>query len=79
MLPVMVPFFFLPFLIENSQIQFNAQLLGWIIGALSVILLPLIALIQGFSVTFMKSALMLVYLRLTRTPKVQPVLQELTA
>jgi hypothetical protein len=79
MLPFIVPFFFFPFLIENSQIAFNTQWLVWIVTVFSIILLPLIALIQGLSLTFMKSAMMLVYLRLTRNPRVQPVLKEAIA
>ena len=44
------------------------------------VLLPVMALVQGFSLTYMKSAMMLVYLRLTRSQASSaPVLLEANA
>jgi hypothetical protein len=42
-------------------------------AAISIVfLLPVLALVQGFSLTFMKSAFMIIYLRLTRSTVLQP-------
>jgi hypothetical protein len=73
MLPFMVPFFFLPLFMENSQVEFSIRTFGLIMAVFSIFLLPIIAVVQGFSLTYMKSTFMLVYLRLTRSPKLQPL------
>lgn len=72
MLPFMAPFFFLPLVVDSSRTGLNSQALGWILLAFSLILLPVLALVQGFSVTLMKSAFMILYLRLTRSTVLQP-------
>lgn len=78
-LPLMVPFFFFPFLFtEPSQIETSMRTFGWIMLAFGAILLPVLALVQGITITFMKSAYVVVYLRLTR-PSKQPVPAEATA
>lgn len=78
-MPFMIPFFFFPFLIsEPSQIETSMKSFGWIMLAFSVILLPVMAFVQGVTITFMKSAYILVYLRLTR-PSNSPVPVEATA
>jgi hypothetical protein len=71
-LPFMAPFFFLPLIVESSQTGFNFQVFGWILLAFSLVLLPILALVQGFSLAFMKSAFMIIYLRLTRSTVLQP-------
>lgn len=67
MLPLVVPFFFLPVLMENTQGTMNLQMFGWISLLFSLVLLPVLAVVQGAALTFMKSAFMLIYLRLTRS------------
>ena len=71
-LPFLTPFFFLPLIIDNSQTGLNFQVLGWVLLVISLVLLPVLALVQGFSLTFMKSAFMIIYLRLTRSTVLQP-------
>ena len=75
-MPFIVPFFFLPFLIDNPQIELSTQSIILFVAAFSVILLPVMALVQGITITFMKATYLLVYLRLTRDSKSQPVLLE---
>lgn len=75
-LPFMAPFFFIPFLIDNPQISLSTQSIILFIVAFSVILLPVMALVQGITITFMKATYLLVYLRLTRGSTSQPVLVE---
>ena len=77
-LPFMIPFFFFPFLFTDpSQIEASMRTFGWIMLAFGAILLPVMSLVQGVAITFMKSAYVLVYLRLTR-PSNQPVPAEAT-
>ncbi len=71
MLPFMVPFFFLPLFMESSQAELSLRTFGLIMAIFSIFLLPIIAVVQGFSLTYMKSMFMLVYLRLTRSPKLE--------
>lgn len=71
-LPFMAPFFFLPLIVESPQTGLDFQVLGWILLIISLVLLPVLALVQGFSLTFMKSAFMIIYLRLTRSTVLQP-------
>ena len=78
-LPFMTPFFFIPFLIDNPQIELNTQSLILIVAAASMILLPVMALVQGITITYMKSTYILVYLRLTRGSTSQPELRTATA
>ena len=65
-LPFMAPLFFLPFFMETSQIETSLRAFGWILAAFGVVFLPVMALFQGITITFMKSTYVLVYLRLTR-------------
>jgi hypothetical protein len=78
-LPFMAPFFFIPFLIDNPQIELSTQSLIFFIAAFSVILLPVMALVQGITITFMKASYVIVYLRLTRGSTSRPHLQTATA
>ena len=77
-LPFMAPFFFIPFLIDNPQIDLSMQSIILFIAIFSIILLPVMALVQGITITFMKAAYVLVYLRLTRGSTSQPQLQTAT-
>jgi uncharacterized membrane protein len=70
MMPFMVPFFFLPFLMEDQNVEFNMRSLGLMMVAFSVIFLPALALLQGITITFLKSTYTLVYLRLTRNKEI---------
>ncbi len=74
--PFMIPFFFLPFLVETNNFDFTT--IGLVMGGVMLILLPIMAFVQGISITFMKSAYILVYLRLTRSSD-SPVQVEATA
>ena len=77
-LPLVAPFFFLPLIADGSPLHIDFQGLGWILLLMSLIFLPLLALVQGISLTFMKSVFMIVYLQLTRSPTLQPVSQQST-
>jgi hypothetical protein len=80
MLPFMMPFFFVPIFMETQQVDFNSRTLMLIMGGFSLVLLPVMALVQGITITFLKSTYTLVYLRLTRPAGApQPVLQEAPA
>jgi len=76
MVPMMIPFFIVPFsFIENEP--------NWTILSISMLctvaFIPLFALISGWSMIFTKSAWVLTYLRLTRSPKLQPLPEEATS
>lgn len=74
--PFMIPMFF--FMIRNldAGMDFNSMLRMQ--AVFGIVILPIIAIVQGFSLTYMKSVMMIVYLRLTRPAQPQPVLQEAT-
>jgi hypothetical protein len=69
-LPMIVPFFALPF--AFSAEEFNRTILI-VTGICATLYLPLFAVIQGAMIALMKSGWMLTYLRLTRSPKLQPL------
>ena len=76
MVPMMIPFFILPFgFMENES--------NWTILSISMLctvaFIPLFAFISGWSMIFTKSAWVLTYLHLTRSAKVEPLLQEATS
>jgi len=77
-LPLMMPMFFFPFLIEPSQVGQSMKILGLVMAVFGFIFLPVMALVQGVAITFMKSAYILAYLRLTRSSN-QPTPVEATA
>jgi hypothetical protein len=66
-MPFMLPLFFLPFLMESSFFDSGLQSFGLLMAGYMLLLLPVMALVQGVTITFMKSAYVLVYLRLTRS------------
>ena len=70
--PLMIPMFF--FMMRNMQTgpDFNTMIRRQ--AVFGVVMLPLMALLQGFSLTYMKSAMMLTYLRLTRPAPSSPLL-----
>lgn len=75
LLPLAVPFLFLFLAMQGPLAGFDAQRFGWSLAGLSLVLLPALALVQGVAVTFIKSAFMLIYLRLTRSPVQQTALK----
>ena len=78
-LPFMTPFFIIPFFMQNRQFEINPQTMVWFMGAFVLVFIPVMALVQGISITFMKSTFAFVYLRLTRLERYGPGLQESTA
>jgi hypothetical protein len=70
-LPMMVPFFALPFAISVEE--FSRAILV-VAGVCATAYLPLFAVFQGAMIALMKSGWILTYLRLTRSPKLQPLL-----
>jgi hypothetical protein len=68
--PFMLPMFFLMMRTLDSGPDFNSMIRMQ--AVFGVVILPLMAVIQGFSLTYLKSAMMLTYLRLTRFPQSLP-------
>ena len=75
-LPFMTPFFFFPFLMEGGQFDPNPRTMLLFVGGFSLILFPVIALIQGVTITFLKSTYTIVYLRLKGIKKPDVKMQE---
>lgn len=75
-LPFMTPFFFFPFLMEGRQFDPNPHTISLFVGGFSLILFPVIALIQGITITFLKSTYTIVYLRLKGVKKTDVKMQE---
>ena len=69
-MPMIVPFFALPFAIETQE--FSRTILV-VAGICATIYLPIFALFQGAMMALMKSGWILTYLRLTRSPRLQPL------
>jgi hypothetical protein len=70
--PLMIPMFFFMMRTMEAGMDFNSMIrMQAVVG---IVILPLMALVQGFSLTYMKSAMMLTYLRLTRPELSSPVL-----
>jgi hypothetical protein len=72
--PFMIPMFFFMMRNLDSGMDFNSIMRMQAIFGL--VIFPLIAVVQGFSLTYMKSTMMLVYLRLTRSVQPRLVLLE---
>jgi hypothetical protein len=79
MMPFMAPFFFMPFFMDGSRLEADMRTMMLFMGGFSLILLPVMALVQGITITFMKSTYTLVYLRLTRRQEDAPVILEANA
>ena len=62
--PLMIPMFFFMMRSMEAGPDFNTMIRMQ--AVFGVVILPLMALVHGFSLTYMKSAMMLTYLRLTR-------------
>jgi hypothetical protein len=70
--PLMIPMFF--FMMRSMQAGLDFNTMIRMQAVFGVVILPLMALLQGFSLTYMKSAMMLTYLRLTRPAPSLPLL-----
>ena len=70
-LPLMLPMFF--FMLWNREAGADFNTIIRVQALFGVVILPIMALIQGFSLTYSKSAMMLTYLRLTRSTGSQPL------
>jgi len=75
-LPFMTPFFFFPFLMEGGQFEPNPRTMMLFIGGFSLILFPVMAFIQGVTITFLKSTYTIVYLSLKDIEKPDIEMQE---
>lgn len=76
--PFMIPFMF--FMFNNMEAGMDFSNIIRMQAVFMVVLLPLMTLVQGAALTYMKSAMMITYLRHTRPTESQPVLlQEATA
>jgi hypothetical protein len=65
MVPFMLPMFF--FMTNNFESGLDFGNVFKMQSLIIVILLPIMTLIQGFSLTYIKAAMMVTYLRLTRS------------
>jgi hypothetical protein len=77
--PLMIPLFFIMLRSMENGMDFNNMLKMQ--AVFGIILVPVMALVQGIILTYLKSAMMVMYLRLTRQPnEPQPVaVQAVTA
>jgi hypothetical protein len=74
--PMMIPFFIVLFNFTESEPNWTILSISMLC---TVAVIPLFAFISGLSMIFSKSVWVLTYLRLTRSPKLQPLLQEATS
>ncbi|HKJ37731.1 MAG TPA: hypothetical protein VJ972_03070, partial [Anaerolineales bacterium] len=65
MFPLMSPFFLIPFFMDSGMTDFNPRTMMLFMGGFSLLFIPVMALVQGITLTFLKSTYTLVYLRLT--------------
>jgi hypothetical protein len=72
--PFMIPFFVFALSDVNSETNFRNVM--WMVIGFSALFTPILVLVQGIAMTFLKSSLMITYLRLTRGLAAQPVLLE---
>jgi hypothetical protein len=69
-----------PIMVRNMETNADFNNMFKLQAVFGLVLFPLMTIIQGFALTYLKSAMMVVYLRLTRSPNApQPVLQEVPA
>jgi hypothetical protein len=78
MFPLMTPFFFIPFFVEGGRAEFNPRTMILFMGGLGLLVIPVMAFIQGITITFLKSTYTLVYLRLTKQQDINAVVLETT-
>jgi hypothetical protein len=77
-IPFMIPFFFMPFFMQDMS-SFDPRNMMLITGGFTLLLLPVMALVQGVSITFLKTTYAIVYLRLTRPRVDAPAVLEANA
>lgn len=77
-MPFMAPFFFMPFLMQDPS-GFDPRTMMLFMGGFMLLLLPVMALVQGVTITFLKATYALVYLRLTRPREDAPIPVEANA
>ncbi|MEW6285184.1 MAG: hypothetical protein AB1509_03055 [Chloroflexota bacterium] len=76
--PFMFPFFYLPILTDGSAPDMRVVML--FIGGITLFMFPVMVLVQGVGVTFLKAAYALTYLRLTRSKQADaPLVSEANA
>jgi len=78
MLPLMSPMFLIPFLMDSGT-DFSARTMMLFMGGFSLFFIPIMALIQGITITYLKATYTLVYLRLTKPQEDSPVIVEANA
>ena len=71
--PLMLPTFFFMTQALDAGLDFNHMLRMQ--AVFGVVMVPLMALVQGFSLTYTKSAMVVTYLRLTRSSQLPPLPQ----
>lgn len=76
MLPLMSPLFLIPFFMDSGMSEFNPRTMMLFMGGFSLIFIPVMGIVQGITLTFMKSTYTLVYLRLTKSQDNSPVVLE---
>jgi len=79
MFPLMSPFFLIPFFMDSGASDFNPRTMMLFMGGFSLFFIPVMALVQGITLTFLKSTYTLVYLRLTKSQDNAPVVLETNA
>jgi hypothetical protein len=77
-IPFMIPFFFIPFFMQDSS-NFDARSMMLFIGGFSLLLLPVMAFVQGVTITFLKATYALVYMRLTKPQDNAPAMLKTNA
>jgi len=77
--PLLLPMFFMMVRIMDGGGDFNN--IFRMQAVFGIVILPIMALVQGFSLTYLKSAMMVTYLRITRSTHAssQPIVQGATA
>lgn len=70
--PFMIPFFFIPFFMDGSSAP-DMRTIMLITGGITLLMIPVMALVQGVGMTFLKAAYTIVYLRLTKPGDEAPV------
>ncbi len=76
-MPFLLPFFFTPFFMDGAEPSMRIVML--FAGGISLLMIPVMALVQGVGMTFLKAAYTLTYLRLTRPKADAAIVSEANA
>ncbi|GAB4457198.1 MAG: hypothetical protein Kow0070_08730 [Anaerolineales bacterium] len=76
-MPFMFPFFFAPFFMGGAEPDPRTIML--FASGLSLLMIPLMALVQGVGITFLKASYLITYLRLTRPKADAAIVSEANA